>query len=216
MSRKCFSIFALIAAATLLFSLSSCGFNQHLESIQVLPSGASTFGATDPSLFFDFQAFGTYIHPPQTKNITNLVTWKTDNPQVVQVTSAGVVSPSPSLGCGLANIYATYTDGSNVIISNSVPVTVNGPASSGCTPAGPEPILTVTVAGTLNGTVTSAPPGITCSTGSSCSSQFTTGTSVTLSATPASSFQSWSGCNQTNGASCTVFLENSITVTATF
>ena len=214
MSLKWFNILALIAAATLLFSLSSCAYNQHLESIQVQPSIGGTFGAADPALFFDFKAYGTYIHPPQTKDITDLVTWQTDNPQVVQVSSAGVVSPN--LGCGVGDITATFKDGSNLVVSDSVPVTVDGPASSGCTPAGPEPILTVTVAGTLTGTVTSAPAGITCSTGSSCSSQFTTGTSVSLTAAPASSFQSWSGCNVTNGASCTVFLENSTTVTATF
>jgi hypothetical protein len=214
MSLKWFNILALTAAATLLFSLSSCAYNQHLESIQVQPSIGGTFGAADPALFFDFKAYGTYIHPPQTKDITDLVTWQTDNPQVVQVSSAGVVSPN--LGCGVGDITATFKDGSNLVVSSSVPVTVDGPASSGCTPAGPEPILTVTVAGTLTGTVTSAPAGITCSTGSSCSSQFTTGTSVSLTAAPASSFQSWSGCNATNGASCTVFLENSTTVTATF
>jgi hypothetical protein len=39
---------------------------------------------------------------------------------------------------------------------------------------------------------------------------------VTLTAAPASNFQSWSNCNTTNGASCTVFLQNSTTVTATF
>jgi hypothetical protein len=214
MSLKWFNILALVAAATLLFSLSSCAYNQHLESIQVQPSTGGTFGASDPALFFDFKAFGTYIHPPQTKDITDLVTWETDNPQVVKVSSAGVVSPN--LGCGLGNITATFQDGSNLVVSNSVPVTVDGPASSGCTPAGPEPILTVTVAGTLTGTVTSSPAGITCSTGSSCSSQFTAGSTVSLTAAPASSFQSWNGCNATNGASCTVFLENSTTVTATF
>ena len=39
MNRKWFSIFALIVAATFFLSLSSCGFNQHLVSIQVVPPG---------------------------------------------------------------------------------------------------------------------------------------------------------------------------------
>ncbi len=39
MSRKWFSILALIAAATIIAqSTSSCGVNQHLVSIQVNPS----------------------------------------------------------------------------------------------------------------------------------------------------------------------------------
>jgi hypothetical protein len=218
MSRKWFSVLALIVTATVFLSLSSCAYNQHLVSINI-PSSGGTFGAADPSLFFDFKAFGTYIHPPQTKDITNLVTWQSDNPQVVQVSSAGVVSPSPNLGCGVGDIFATLKDGSNEVVSNSVKITVNGPASFGCTPAGPQPILTISFAGNGTGTVTG--PGISCSTPSSCSNQFTTGTTLVLTALPtgASAFAGWSGCNSTSGTNssvCTVFLENNLTVTATF
>jgi hypothetical protein len=213
MNAKWFGIFALIAAGTFFLSLSSCGFNQHLVSINI-PESGGTFGGVGPGIFFDFTATGTYIHPPATKDITDLVTWQSDNPQVVQVSNTGVVSPNVS--CGLANISASFYDSPNQVVSNSVPITVDGPAADGCTPAGPQPILTVTVTGTTSGNVTSSPAGISCDTGSSCSSQFTTGQSVTLTATPASGFQTWQGCNATNGASCTVFLENSVTVTATF
>jgi hypothetical protein len=213
MNAKWFGIFALIAAGTFFLSLSSCGFNQHLVSINI-PESGGTFGGVGPGIFFDFTAIGTYIHPPATKDITDLVTWQSDNPQVVQVSNTGVVSPNVS--CGLANISASFYDSPNQVISNSVSVTVDGPAADGCTPAGPQPILTVTVTGTTSGSVTSSPAGISCDQGSSCSSQFTTGQSVTLTATPASGFEMWQGCNTTNGASCTVFLENSVTVTATF
>jgi hypothetical protein len=213
MKAKWFGVIVLIATATLLFSLSSCAYNQHLVSINV-PFASGTFGAVDPSLFFDFRAYGTYIHPPETKDITDIVTWQSDNPQVVQVSSTGVVSPN--LGCGRADIYATFHDSPNDVVSNSVPVTVNGPAADGCTPAGAQPTLTVTVTGTTSGNVSSSPAGISCNTGSSCSSQFTIGQPVTLTATPAGTFQSWQGCNVANGASCTVFLQNSTTVTAAF
>ena len=215
MSRKWFSIIALIAAATLLFSLSSCGFNQHLLSIDI-PEAGGTFGAPDPSLFFDFTAIGTYIHPPATKDITDLVTWRSDNPQVAQVSNMGVVSPN--VNCGLANISASFYDSPNDVVSNSVPITVNGPAASGCTPAGPQPILTVDFAGTGTGTVTGA---ISCSSPSSCSAQFTTGATVMLTAAPnaGQTFEGWSGCTSTSGANssvCSVLLEISTTVTATF
>jgi hypothetical protein len=213
MSRKWFSVIVLIAAATFLMNVSSCGFNQHLVSISI-PESGGTFGGIGAGIFFDFTATGTYIHPPQTKDITDIVTWQSDNPQVVQVSSTGIVTPNVS--CGLANISATYFDSPNQVTSNVVPITVNGPAADGCTPAGPQPILTVTVTGTVSGNVTSSPAGISCNTGSSCSSEFTTGQSITLNATPASGFQSWQGCNATNGATCTVFLENSTTVTAIF
>jgi hypothetical protein len=216
MFRKWFSTAALVALATLLLSLPSCAHNRHLVSIQVQPS-AGTFGAADPSIFFDFKAFGTYIHPPQTADITNQVSWQSDNPQVVQVSSTGVVSPN--LNCGKADIFATFKDGGNLVVSNSASVTVNGPASLGCTPAGPQPILTISFAGTGTGTVTG--PGISCSSPSSCSNQFTIGTTIdlTAAATGAFHFVSWSGCNSTSGTSgeiCTVFLQNNATVTATF
>lgn len=217
MSRKWFSIAALIAAATLLLSFSSCAFNQHLQSIQVQPS-TGTFGAADPSIFFNFKAYGTYIHPPVTKDITDSVSWQTDNPQVVAVTSSGMVSPSLDLGCGIADITATFQDGNNLVVSNSVPVTVDGPASSGCTPAGPQPILTVSFAGNGTGTVTG---GVSCSTPGSCSDQFTAGSTVMLTASPTGSFAfgGWSGCSSTSGANgsvCTIILESNLTVTATF
>ncbi len=218
MSRKWFSILALIAAATFFFSLSSCGFNSHLLSIQVQPSSGGKFGAADPALFFYFKAYGSYSHPPRNVDITDQVNWKSDNPQVVQVTNAGVVSPSTDLGCGLANIFATLQDGNNDVVSNYAPVTVNGPATSGCTPAGTPPILTVSFAGLGTGTVTG---GISCSTPGSCSDQFTAGSTVVLTASPTggSSFGSWANCNSVSGAGnsvCSVILENNLTVTATF
>jgi hypothetical protein len=217
MSRKWFSILALIAAATFLLSLSSCAFNSHLLSIQVQPT-SGTFGAADPGLFFNFKAFGTYDHPTRTVDITDKVDWQSDNPQVVQVTTTGIVSPSPNLGCGLADIFATLQDGSNDVVSNSAAVTVDG-TGAGCTPAGPLPILTVSFAGLGTGTVTGN--GISCSSPSSCSNQFTAGTTVTLTAVPTgvSTFGSWTNCNSTGGAGnsvCTVLVENNTTVTATF
>jgi Divergent InlB B-repeat domain len=216
MSRKWFSIVALIAAASLFLSMSSCAFNQHLVSISIAPSGA-TFGAGDPSLFVNFTASGTYEHPPQTKDITALVTWKSDTPQVAQVTSAGVVSPT--LGCGSANVYATFYDSPNLVSSNEAHIVVDGPASLGCTPAGPEPILTIGFAGAGTGTVTGS--GISCSTPSACSDQFVYGTTITLTAAPTlnSTFAGWSNCNSTSGTNasvCTVFLQNNLSIIATF
>lgn len=215
MSRKWFSIAALIAVATVFLSLSSCGFNQHLVSITI-PSGG-TFGAADPALFFDFSATGTYIHPPATKDITNLVTWASDNPQVAQVSSSGVVSPS--VGCGVAYITASFYDSPNLVTSNSAQITVDGPAASGCTPAGVEPTLTVSFAGLGSGTITGS---VSCSSPGACSDQFVIGSSATLTATPTnnSTFGGWSGCSSTSGTNasvCTVSnIQNNLTVTATF
>jgi hypothetical protein len=215
MSRKWLGVAILIATATLLLNTSSCGFNQHLVSIQIAP-GSGTFGAADPSLFFNFSAVGTYIHPPATKDVTSLVTWGTDNPQVVQITSAGVASPN--LNCGTANITASYYDSPNLVTSNTSTITVDGPAASGCTPAGPLPILTVNFSGTGTGTVVSNPAGIDCSSPSSCNGSFTTGQTVILTGTPTGTSTSvtWNGCGSATGETCTVIVENDMSVTATF
>ena len=220
MTRKWFSVLVLIIAATILFSLSSCGYNSHLISIQIAPS-TFTFGsaspvAAPPTAFFYFSATGTYEHPPKTVDVTNLVSWGSDNPQVLLVTSTGMASPGTS--CGVANVSASYYDSPNLVSSNSATVTVDGPPSLGCTPAGPEPILTLSFAGTGTGTVTGS---VSCSTPSSCSDQFVIGSTLTLTASPTgtSTFGGWSGCNSTSGPGatvCTVMIENNLTVTATF
>lgn len=78
--------------------------------------------------------------------------------------------------------------------------------------------LTVSKTGTGRGTVTSAPEGINC--GTTCSADFADGTSITLTAEPASgsTFGGWSGCtpNPQNDAQCTLTLTADTTVDATF
>jgi hypothetical protein len=76
--------------------------------------------------------------------------------------------------------------------------------------------LTVTKAGTGDGTVTSSPAGITC--GGDCSEAYPNGTSVTLTATPASgsTFAGWSGGGCNGAEPCTVTMTADTTVTATF
>jgi hypothetical protein len=212
MSRKWFSFIVLIAVATLLVDLSSCGFNQHLISISIAPTGA-TFGAVDTSLFVNFTASGTYEHPPATKDVTNLVIWQSDTPQVASVTSGGVVSPS--LGCGTANVYATFYDSPNQVTSNSAFITVDGPASLGCPQSGALSNLSVTIT-TGTGTITSAPAGINC--GTVCAAQFTTGTTVELTATPTtpSTSVTWGNCDSSTGTVCTVLLQADRVVSAAF
>jgi hypothetical protein len=75
--------------------------------------------------------------------------------------------------------------------------------------------LTVSKAGSGSGTLTSSPPGISC--GSTCSHDFTFGTSVTLTAMPGtgSKFSGWSGACTGTGT-CTVTLSRAESVTASF
>lgn len=216
MNRKLSSIVPIIAVATMLLIVFSCARNQHLVSINVQPSGAN-FGGVDPSLVVNFKAYGTYEHPPVTKDITSLVTWESDTPQVAQV-AAGAVSPNTN--CGKANVFATLNDGGNVIISNPANITVEGPASLGCPQGGGTFNLAVTVQGGANGVITSSPAGINC--GSTCAAPFAAGSSVVLTAAPNSghSFGGWgAGCSTvsgTGGTACTVIMNTDITVSATF
>jgi hypothetical protein len=224
MNGKWFSLAALIAAATFLLSLSSCGFNQHLLSISIVPSGFTYGSAAAPGSTqtpIPLTAYGTYNHPPETKNITDQVIWASDVTPVALVDSTGNLTAGTS--CGGANISASvYTDGGNKngnVVVGFMFVTVDGPASLGCTPAGTPPTLTVNFNGTGSGTVISSPSGVDCSAPSSCSAQFQAGTSVTLTGSPTapSTSVTWNnGCNTAMGTTCTVILENSVTVTATF
>jgi hypothetical protein len=76
-------------------------------------------------------------------------------------------------------------------------------------------VNSITNAGAGNGTVTSSPAGIDC--GQTCSAVFNNGTSVTLTAQPASdsTFTGWSGACKGNGK-CTVKVKSDIAVTASF
>jgi secreted trypsin-like serine protease len=76
--------------------------------------------------------------------------------------------------------------------------------------------LTVVKQGGGDGTVTSNPAGIDC--GSDCSQSYTDGTSVTLSASPASgsTFAGWDGEGCSGTGTCTVTMSQAREVTATF
>jgi hypothetical protein len=78
------------------------------------------------------------------------------------------------------------------------------------------PALSVVLAGSGGGTVTSTPTGIDCPAGA-CSAKFTNGTSITLAATPDSDslFSGWSGACAGSG-SCGFTISADTRVTATF
>src|SRR5207237_1327713 len=76
--------------------------------------------------------------------------------------------------------------------------------------------LTVSKGGTGSGTVTSSDGGINC--GATCAAPYDSGTMVTLtaSANGGSTFGGWSGCDTVSGTTCTVTMNASRSVTATF
>ncbi len=76
--------------------------------------------------------------------------------------------------------------------------------------------VTIQKAGSGSGTITSLPVGITC--GSTCTANFTSGGSITFSATPDAntSFDGWSGAGCTGTSPCVMTPTQAETVTATF
>ena len=82
--------------------------------------------------------------------------------------------------------------------------------------SGPPVTLTVGTAGSGSGTVTSSPAGIEC--GSTCSTSYSEGMVVTLTATPAagSTFTGWSGGGCSGTGACQVTMSAAESVTATF
>jgi List-Bact-rpt repeat protein len=217
MNWKWFGVTALVVAAASALSLSSCAHNTHLVGINIIP-GNGTFAAVDPSASFQYRAYGTYIHPPKTVDITNQVTWQSSVPQVAQFTGPGTVSPNTN--CGVAPIFATMHDSPNDIISNQVSITVDGPVSLGCPQSTATNTLTVTVSPSTDGNVLSSPGAINCgeSGNTTCSAQFSTNSSVVLTETPAPghSFLGWSDACSGTVSTCTVFMSTNLTVTATF
>lgn len=203
----------------------SCGDPQELVSITIQP-GTETFGAAnipvtqDAGAQVQLTAYGTYIHPPVTKNITDQVTWSSDDPQMVTVTSGGLITVTggPCGGTIISASVTTNSDSSGVSSTGAL-VTGNMTANVVCF-TGSGPLVTVDFAGTGSGTISSQPAGLGCSgsSGSTCSGSFPTGTTVTLTATPsAGTFGGWAGCTIDSGTTCTIDdLTNNITVTATF
>jgi hypothetical protein len=93
----------------------------------------------------------------------------------------------------------------------------SAPSNEACATAANATLYSVAVtkAGTGSGTVASTPSGLDC--GSACSASFESGTSVALSAAPASgsTFTGWGGaCTGTGG--CTLVVDGAKSVTATF
>jgi len=204
MSRKWFSIFALVATATFFSSLTSCGFNQHLVSIQVVPPGA-TFNSVGSSI--TFKALGTYDHPPETKDITNIVQWSVDSQNLVTITNTSLVTDLSI--CGSGNLTASFYDSPNYV-SGSAFLTGGGAGTAACNQA----VLTVNIVG--SGTVVDSTAVIKCP--GTCSADYALGSTIGLTATPGSgaSQTNWTNCSSFTGDTCTVVLNFNTTVTATF
>ena len=119
MNRKWFSIAALLVAAVVLLNLSSCARSQELVGITVTPQGSSiTIAGPDPDeqVSTQFTALGSYIHPPETKDITSKAVWTTNTPSIIALdpNQPGLVTTTGQ-GCGtnLGVTASVYSNPSN-------------------------------------------------------------------------------------------------------
>jgi Divergent InlB B-repeat domain len=120
------------------------------------------------------------------------------------------LTAAPAQGASFAGWSGACT-GSNTTCT----LTINGARSVTATFT-TKPVLTVDNLANAQGSVSSTPAGIDC--GNDCNQPFDQGISVTLKANPnaTSTFGGWSGCTVTGPLTCTVTMDASKTVTATF
>jgi len=123
--------FVVVVVVAWFLTLSGCGHDQHLDAISIEPDNATITGA---GLELHYTALGIYSHPPNTKNITEQVTWASSAPQIISVDQHGVAISG--LGCG-TNLEITATSNTATPRSDSIVVgrvTVNVKQPTGVNP----------------------------------------------------------------------------------
>jgi hypothetical protein len=121
----------------LLLASLSCGHDRQLVSINILPQGATlTLTGPGQNLSIQFTAIGSYIHPPESKDITSQVVWSSDSPQVIDFSTPGSPGLATTTGnaCGtnigiLAKVYSrpgNPPSGSVVVGTSNVNVKITG------------------------------------------------------------------------------------------
>ncbi len=119
----------------LLFAL-SCGHPTQMVSMAVSPANTTVVGIGD-IIPAQYTAYGTYIHPAETRDVTSQVTWTSSIPLVATVSANGVVTPTGQ-ACGVTIITATagkdlVGQGSDAkVIAATATFTVTDPNVDGC------------------------------------------------------------------------------------
>jgi len=100
----------VVVAAFLAFP--SCGFKRQLVSITIDPPGATIVG---PLVTVDFKAYGNYIHPPDTRDITDSVVWTSAATDVISFLpkQPGVAQSGTTCGTNITITATAYSDPQN-------------------------------------------------------------------------------------------------------
>lgn len=180
-----------------------------LTSIAIIPSGQPVTSVGESSQYI---AIGTYTTSPMTVDLTNQVTWQSSDVKVATINAAGLAIANFT---GTTTITAIGQAKSGAAITGTSSLTVSGSGGGVVLPA-----LTVYSVGVGTGTITSAGAIINCppAGGASCTASFPLGTSVVLTAAPAtgSTFGGWSSNCIVSGATCTITMNNNEAVGAIF
>lgn len=195
-------------------TLTVSGETQHdLVSITVIPNNTGCNATSGcPQIITvtggtaQFLAIGNYNTAPLQADITTEVSWFSSAVQVATINSSGLAL---GVSIGQTTITAIAQSNSGADITGTSNLTVQ--ASGG----GQVPTVTISEIGLGIGTVTSSPAGINCTSNVGCSATFPIGTTVTLTATPAtgSTFGGWSNnCTVVSADSCSVILNSNTNV----
>lgn len=130
MIRKWLAIPALVLLATVLLNTSGCARSQQLESITLSPAQGFVFEGSFAA--GQFTAYGNYIHPPQTKDISSVVTWSINIQNFGTISTNGLVTYTRTDGCGSGQVTATYNNSDGSVVVGSAPVAGGNNNSSQC------------------------------------------------------------------------------------
>ncbi len=192
-------------------------------------AGSSPVTVTEPGPTTTVTITRTVRVPPTTP------TTPTSTLSIKRTGSGAVTSNDATIDCG-SRCFHTYTTGANVTLTatpsagstfsgwsggacsgtRTCSLTINEDESVSAAFASPSATLTVSTTGTGSGSVTSADKRIDC--GTTCSSTYTSGTAVTLTATPeaGSVFKGWGGDACTGTGPCLLKLSADESVVAEF
>jgi|HubBroStandDraft_5_1064220.scaffolds.fasta_scaffold770980_1 hypothetical protein len=134
MSRMQFRIWAVVLAVGSLLGLPSCGLPQQLDGISIQPATA-TFGSPSTALSVQLTAYGYYVHPSATKDVTSQVVWTTDVTGLVTVTSGGLVTPTGT-ACGIVNVTGSITNSPHTpkgqVYAGHATITIDDTSNTSC------------------------------------------------------------------------------------
>jgi hypothetical protein len=128
--RKWFGAVLLTVIAIALLNTSGCARDQKLESITLSPAGGFVFEGFNAA--GQFTAYGNYIHPPETKDISNQVTWSLNIKNFGTISQTGLVTYTRGDGCGSGQVSATFNNTNGSVVVATAPVSGANSGTSTC------------------------------------------------------------------------------------